>query len=372
MVPDLDVFRDTVAHRRPARILYHFSCTPDLDERLKKHVASKAGLALSETTRVGGEGDYYRHYGCWNAWHFGPNRPDGVQPPDYSKYWKKDEMPPGAWINHLGVMEVPSGFHHFTGYVSPLRNATSLREIEDYRVQDPALLDCSHFPGIVRDAHAAGCPAVIFPGHMYENSWQARGYEPFLEDMIERPAWAECMLEKFFLYNLHVAVLAAKAGADLIQCGDDVANQGALMFSVPMWRKFIHSRWAKVWRAIKEANPATAIHYHSDGNVTAIIPDLVDAGLDVLNPVQPECVDTDAIHRQWGKRLSFDGCIGTQTTMPFGTPAQVRARVKECIDKYGREGGLFLSPTHVLEPEVPIANIEAFAAACREYGVFNE
>jgi uroporphyrinogen decarboxylase len=267
-------------------------------------------------------------------------------------------------------MEVPAGFHHFTGYVSPLRNATSLKEIEEYEVEDPARLDCAHFPETVRKAHEAGCPAVIFPGHMYENSWQVRGYEPFLEDMIERPAWAECMLDKYFRYNLHVATLAAKAGADLIQCGDDVANQRALMFSPPMWRKFILSRWSQVWRAVKAINPDVKTHYHSDGNVNAIVEEMVEAGLDILNPVQPECVDTDEIHRKWGARLSFDGCIGTQTTMPFGTPDQVRARVKECIEKYGRNGGLILSPTHVLEPEVPIANIEAFVEACKEYGTF--
>jgi len=353
MVTDLSAFLDTVRHRRPPRLLYHFSCTPDLDERLKKHVA--------------GDGDYYRHYGCFNAWHLGPRRREGTKAPDYSRYWEGEKMPPGSWINHLGVMEVPSGFHHFTGYVSPLRNATSLRELEDFPVPDGTEMDCSHFAETVRQAHAAGCPAAIFPGHMYENAWQVRGYEPFLEDMMERPAWAECLLDKYFRYNLNIATEAARAGADMIQCGDDVASQMATMFSLPMWRRFILARWGAVWKAIKEANPQTVIHYHSDGNVTAIVPEMVEAGLDILNPVQPECLDTDAIHARWGGRLSFDGCMGTQSTMPFGTPAQVKVRVRECVDKYGKKGGLIMSPTHVLEPEVPIANIEAFVEACREY-----
>jgi uroporphyrinogen decarboxylase len=157
----------------------------------------------------------------------------------------------------------------------------------------------------------------------------------------------------------------------MVQTGDDVANQTNMMFSLPMWREFILARWGQVWKAAKAAKPDVALHYHSDGNVMQIVPEMLDAGLDILNPVQPECVDTDEIHRKWGKRVSFDGCMGTQTTMPFGTPAAVRARVKECIDKYGRDGGLILSPTHVLEPEVPIANIEAFVAACKEFGTFD-
>jgi uroporphyrinogen decarboxylase len=112
------------------------------------------------------------------------------------------------------------------------------------------------------------------------------------------------------------------------------------------------------------------IWYHSDGNLLPVIGDLVEAGLDILNPLQPECLDVEEVHRRFGKRLTFDGCIGTQSTMPFGTPDAVRARVKELIEKYGRSGGLMLSPTHVLEPEVPLANIDAFAAACREFGTF--
>ena len=357
MGSELDVFRATVAHQRPARILYHFDCTPDLDRRLKAH--------------VGGDGDWFTRYGCFGYRPFWPRRPAGVPAPDYSRYWKDDSIPPGAWINHLGVLEVPGSQYHFTAYVSPLRKASTLAEIEAYPIDDVTALDTSWWADEVVRAHEAGKPAGIFVGHMYENSWQIRGYEPFLEDMIERPAWAHSLLERFFRNNLHLAVEAAKAGADMIQCGDDVANQKNLMFSLPVWREFILARWAMVWKAAKAVKPDVAIHYHSDGNVMAIIPEMLDAGLDILNPVQPECVDTDEIHLRWGTRLSFDGCMGTQTTMPFGSVDDVRARVKECIDKYGRNGGLILSPTHVLEPEVPIPNIEAFAAACKEFGTFD-
>ena len=142
------------------------------------------------------------------------------------------------------------------------------------------------------------------------------------------------------------------------------------MFSPDTWRKLIHSRWEKIWRAVKEIRPEVCIWYHSDGNIEAIAPELVVAGLDILNPVQPECVDADAIRHRFGKRLTFDGCIGTQSTMPWGTPDEVRARVKEVIDKYGRNGGLIIAPTHVLEPEVPLENIDALFDACREYGTF--
>ena len=197
MGSELDVFRATVAHQRPARILYHFDCTPDLDRRLKAH--------------VGGDGDWFTRYGCFGYRPFWPRRPAGVPAPDYSRYWKDDSIPPGAWINHLGVLEVPGSQYHFTAYVSPLRKASTLAEIEAYPIDDVTALDTSWWADEVVRAHEAGKPAGIFVGHMYENSWQIRGYEPFLEDMIERPAWAHSLLERFFRNNLHLAVEAAKA-----------------------------------------------------------------------------------------------------------------------------------------------------------------
>jgi uroporphyrinogen decarboxylase len=143
------------------------------------------------------------------------------------------------------------------------------------------------------------------------------------------------------------------------------------MFAPDTWRKMMLSRWRKVWQTAKEINPNVKIWYHSDGNITDIIPDLIEAGVDILNPLQPECLDLDTIYKRYGKRVTFDGCMGTQSTMPWGSPQEVRARVKFLIESFGRQGGLILSPTHVLEPEVPLANIDAFFQACQDYGTFD-
>jgi len=353
MTTDLQAFRDTTAHRPPGRILYSADFTPDLRRRVVEHIGSE---------------DIAGHYGFWRPRALTTRRPADLPPLDYSPYWAGELLPEGTTFDGYGVAQVPSGFYHFWGYVSPLRNATSLKEIEDYPLDDPGDWDFSHMADEVAAAHADGRVAALWVGHMYETAWQIRGYEEFLLDTIERPAWAECLLERLHQQNRVRAVAAAGAGADLIFCGDDVANQNALMFSPATWRALIHSRWAELWRTVKDIHPGVRIKYHSDGNVTAIVGEMVDAGLDILNPVQPECLDTDELHRRFGGRLTFDGCIGTQSTMPWGTPADVRARVKEAIDKYGRRGGLILAPTHVLEPEVPLANIDAFVEACREYG----
>ena len=97
------------------------------------------------------------------------------------------------------------------------------------------------------------------------------------------------------------------------------------------------------------------------------LPGLIEAGIDVLNPVQPECMDFREIHERYGDRLSFHGTVGTQSVMPFGTPEDVRRTVFENLDIAGPDGGLYVCPTHLLEPEVPVENVIAYIEACRDY-----
>jgi uroporphyrinogen decarboxylase len=200
---------------------------------------------------------------------------------------------------------------------------------------------------------------------MYESSWQVRGYEPFLMDLVTRRDWAELLLERFCENHVRTAAAAARAGYDCIAFGDDIANQNAMMFAPDLWREVMKPRWARVVRAAREIKPDTAVWYHSDGNVEAVLDDLVEIGVTILNPVQPECMDPAAIRRRFGRRLAFDGCVGTQTTFPFGTSEDMHRVVRELgEDLEARGGGLMLSPTHVLEPEVPPENVVAFFKAC--------
>jgi uroporphyrinogen decarboxylase len=162
----------------------------------------------------------------------------------------------------------------------------------------------------------------------------------------------------------------ARYGIDILMLGDDVSTQLEMMISPELWRNILKPRLAKVIRAAKETNPNILIFYHGDGNLQAIIPDLIEAGVDILNPVQPECMDPVLIKKQYGDRLSFWGTIGTQTTLPFGTAAEVAEMVKKMIETVGKGGGLLLAPTHMVEPEVPWENIEAFIEAIKKFGAY--
>jgi len=352
---DLENFQATVSHCRPGRILFHGDFVADLRKRVVEHIGGR---------------DPAIHYGMARSQGIGPRRPESLPRIDYSKYWQGETLPEGTTFDGKGVAMVPSGYYHFWGYISPLRNAASLNEIETYPIEDISRYDCSGMRAAVETAHAEGRYAVCWVGHMFEDAWQIRGLTEFLVDLLDQPSWAECLLERILRRNLLAAQAAAAAGVDLLCCGDDVATQNALMFSPEVWRRTMLPRWRTVWQTAKSLHPGIKIWYHSDGNIMDIIPELMEAGVDVLNPLQPECLDVDEVHRRYSNRLVFDGCMGTQTTMPFGSPADVKNRVRELIEKCGRNGGLILSPTHVMEPEVPLANIDAFFGACREYGTF--
>ena len=137
------------------------------------------------------------------------------------------------------------------------------------------------------------------------------------------------------------------------------------MFDPALWRSVMKPRWAKVIEAARAIKPDIHVWYHSDGNIWEILDDLVEIGVTILNPVQPECMNPLEVRRRMGKKLAFDGCIGTQTTFPFATPAEMESTVRRVAGELDAlNGGLMLSPTHVLEPEVPPANVCRFFETC--------
>ena len=288
-------------------------------------------------------------------------------PPDFSRYFPNP--PEGLAVGEYGTATVPGGFHHFTRKVYPLQHIQSVDEMADYpwpNYEVPARHQ--HLEQDVQRLHQDGWFVQGGPGHIFETAWQIRGMHEFLMDMVANPAIPHEILERITVRNEFIARRCAEAGVDMLITGDDVGMQDRMMMSPDTWREFIKPRLKRVIDASRAVRPDLPVWYHSDGDVTSIIPDLIEVGVTVLNPVQPECMDPAALKKQYGDRLAFWGTIGTQSTMPWGTPDDVRACVKERIETVGYDGGLLLAPTHVLEPEVPWENIVAFFEAVEEYG----
>jgi uroporphyrinogen decarboxylase len=355
----LDCFKATVAHKKHDGFLWYASFTPESDKTVREYYGLNPETSISE------------HFGMYTPVDVDMLPPADLKTPDFSGYYKDIKMPDNAGIDGtFGMMVIPGSSHHFIRYINPLRNATKFEEIESFPYPSIAGYTSSHMAGQVAKAHEQNKVTRCILCHMFSDAWLFRGYENFLVDMYEHPEWCELMLDKIVERNLTKAVAAANAGVDYILTGDDFADQRSLLFSIETWRKFMKPRWAKVYAAAKKIKPDIQVFFHSDGNIEEIIPELIEIGVTILNPIQPECMNPAELKKKFGDKLVFEGAIGTQTTMPFDTSANVKKIVKELINTVGSDGAFIVCPSHTLEPEVPIANIDAFIKTMQEYGTF--
>jgi len=177
---------------------------------------------------------------------------------------------------------------------------------------------------------------------------------------------ATVLLDKITDFAVAKATTYTKAGADILSLGDDIGTQSSIMIDIPFWEHWLKTRLAKVISSAKEINPDVLVFYHSCGHITPFIDQLIEVGVDILNPIQPECMDFDEIYDQFGDRISFWGTLGTQKLLPFGTPKEVFDIAKTRLEKCGQQGGIVLGPTHMVEPEVPWENLMAIVKAVHE------
>jgi uroporphyrinogen decarboxylase len=302
-----------------------------------------------------------------------PNLPISSAPREaFLTYYAGKSFKPGTHINHWGVANEPgSAFaYHMTYMHHPMENFDSVEQILAYPLPqfDPDGTGITVQTAAVKALHDAGRVAIgELHCTIWETAWYMRGMENLMCDMMSEDPMAEVLLDLVTDRAVQRAVSYAKAGADVIFLGDDIGMQHTIMMSEGLYSQWLKPRLKRVIDAARAVNPDILIFYHSCGHITEMIPYLIEAGVDVLNPVQPECMDFKEIHAKYGDRLSFHGTIGTQSVMPFGTPKEVREKVFENLDIAGKKGGLYVCPTHLLEPEVPVENVVAYIQACIDY-----
>jgi uroporphyrinogen decarboxylase len=224
-------------------------------------------------------------------------------------------------------------------------------------------VDALHARGL-----AAGGNLPHLGGELFEAAWRLRGLENFLIDLRTRPAWAHFLLDRLTELACRNARALAGAGIDLLALDDDVGMPGTMMIAPATWREFFKPRLSRIIAAAREIDPAVRVLYHSDGWVAPIVTDLVEIGVNALNPLQPEYMDPLRIRQAFGPALALWGTVGRQTTFAFATPDQIRDEVRERVDTLGR-AGLVLCPAYDIdEPDIPAGNIEAFLDAVRMCG----
>jgi uroporphyrinogen decarboxylase len=194
---------------------------------------------------------------------------------------------------------------------------------------------------------------------IFETAWALRGLERLLSDFVQNPDLADLILDIPYQYHLTAAKQLTRMGVDMIWTGDDMGTQHSMMISPRMWRRFFKDRMANFISELKAINPQVKVAYHSDGNIVPIIPELIEIGVDILNPVQPKSMDPEKLKKEFGDRLCFWGSIDEQYTLPFGSPKDVQKEVLQRLQTLGKGGGLIIGPTHHVQLDTPLENFWA-------------
>jgi uroporphyrinogen decarboxylase len=243
---------------------------------------------------------------------------------------------------------------------SPLADPQAL---EDFSWPDPEA------PDLLDEAAATiandGNQHFIAPNFgfcLFERAWSLRGFEAFLMDLALNLVFVEELLERIAEIQVALARRFVALGVDGGYLGDDYGAQKNLLFSPRTWRTLFKPRLARMFAVFREAGLPVILH--SDGDITEILPDLVEIGLTTLNPVQPEVLDHTWLKHALGDRLAFYGGVSTQTVLPHGTPADVQAAVTTCLQTLdGDNTGLVIAPSHRMMTDIPLENVDALLAA---------
>ena len=339
-----------LAHEKPDRCPMQISFTPEFADLLRAELQVQGrgvhnphgGGNTYELERAIGEDMLLTSVGWANSYYQGEDR--------YTDEWGV------TWQPH--PYSTPYGTGHYTEMVHhPLADDLA---IDRYTAPDPTRPELyAEAERVLRDFKDDYWIVGVTVTTIFETAWALRGYEQMLVDLVADPDLAERILDIPFRYHLTAARRLTELGVDMIWIGDDVGTQRAMLVAPKTWRRLFKPRLATFIAEIKAINPALQVAYHSDGDITPIVPDLIEIGLDVLNPIQPACMDPAEVKRAYGDKLAFWGSIDEQHTLPFGTPDDVRAEVLTRLQTIGAGGGLILGPTHHVQLDTPMANFWA-------------
>jgi uroporphyrinogen decarboxylase len=275
-------------------------------------------------------------------------------------------LPEGAEVNEFGVGRVPlfsaEGYRAGHTYYYPLGRVNTVEEIERYPFPDVTRSEChAHLDAEVAAAKRDGFTVV---GQMsqtiLEMSYTMRGIDRLFLDFYERPDYVRALFEALCERRCFQARRFAQAGVDVLRIGDDIATQVGLMVGPPMYREWIKPCHARVTAAAREVNPGIQVLYHSDGALTALLPDLIEAGVTAVNPCQPEAMPPAMVKQRFGDRLTLWGCTASQSTYAKGTGEDVVDDLRVLLGDVARGGGLVVQFYNMLVTPRVRENLRVF------------
>lgn len=273
------------------------------------------------------------------------------------------------------IAKRPQGGLYFDYTDFPLADATSVADLEafDFGGFTTAQIEALRVTGERLYRQTDKAIMGRFSGSIYERGQKLRGFERFMLDLAEGGQFLQTLLEKMteaHLSTLKVYLEAVGGFINLIQMSDDLGTQTGLQISPAMYRRWIKPYHKRIYGYVRDHYPHVHVFLHCCGAIAPLLPDLIDAGVQVLNPVQTAArgMDSRYLKREFGKYLTFwGGGAESQTTLPYGTPEQIADQVRERMEVFGPGGGYVFTPIHNIQADVPPENIVAVYEAARRF-----
>jgi uroporphyrinogen decarboxylase len=325
----------TLAHRDPGAVPYNSTFRPPARRRLERHYRTDdLETALDLPIRM--------------------TSPKSVKP----LYAPPAEFGPTV-TDEFGVVWTTSGIDRGVPPGPALREP----DLSSYRFPDPA--------APYRFAHIGewcqrnrGHYTIIWVGDFWERATFMRGPEDLCLEAALHPGFVEALMRRLTSHLLQtMQILLARFAFDGIAVSDDYGTQKAMLISPAHWRRFVKPGLSEIY-ALAKARGRTLFH-HTCGNATPVIGDLIDIGLDILHPIQPETMDIRWLKREFGQHLTFCGGLRTQDLLPHGTPEAVREEVRRLQREMGEGGGYILEPGITVQADVPPENMVAMVEPAR-------
>ncbi len=346
-----------VAHEEPDRVPICAFFTPEVERRLLHHLGAQSE-EISTYQAVGGPLPILLEHDFLLTW-VGPCTSFYADPaPEYTDEWGIV----WKWFNNAVGGSYTEMVKH------PLAD---LKDPADFPMPDFTRED--RYDGARQVLAQYGKEWAIMgavPATLFELSWYLRGMEQVLEDLVSNKDFMHAYLDRLLTWIDTAGTRLVELGVDLIWTGDDFGMQDRMIISPQTFREFFKPRYAKLYQRWKSINPKLKIAHHSDGNIYPIIGDFVEIGMDILNPIQPKSMDPARLKKDFGEHLTLWGGVDVQQVLPFGSVDDVKNEVKLRLRSMGDGGGMILSPSHAIQPEVPLENILAFYQTAKDSGCY--
>jgi len=291
--------------------------------------------------------------------------------------WKKEELPDNSNYDEWGIKwHKPATSLYWDPVEAPLRNAESPKDVELLKTcPDP--LDPGRTEGLNQKAKELSKTGYAIVADLpvlgvFDTSWMLRGMQDLFMDMLTNKSLAHAIMDKVTDHHIKLfGSLAETVGEyiDVIMLCDDLGSQNNMLISPELYREFIKPREKKVFDTIKSKTKAK-IFFHSCGAVSEIIKDLIEIGVDILNPIQPLArgMDPEALKKKYGKDICFWGAVDTQQVLAFGSEKDVEEEVIKRIRQLSDGGGYVLAPSHNIQPGVSAENVCALYDSGYKHG----